>query len=45
MLPLTIDYYVRILDLVAWGAICTAGWDRRVMTTGAAPLLQTPPQF
>jgi NADH:quinone reductase (non-electrogenic) len=36
MLPLATDYYVTILDLGAWGAACTAGWDRRVMTTGAA---------
>lgn len=36
MLPLEIDYYVTILDLGSWGAVCTAGWDRRVATKGAA---------
>jgi hypothetical protein len=33
---LTIDRYVTILDLGVRGAVCTAGGDRRVMTTGAA---------
>jgi NADH:ubiquinone reductase (H+-translocating) len=36
MLPLKIDWYTTILDLGAWGAVCTAGWDRHVETTGAA---------
>jgi NADH:ubiquinone reductase (H+-translocating) len=36
MLPLEIGWYTTILDLGPWGAVCTAGWDRRVATTGAA---------
>lgn len=36
MLPLRIDWYTTILDLGPWGAVCTAGWDRRVATKGAA---------
>ena len=36
MLPLAIDWYTTILDLGPWGAVCTAGWDRRVATRGAA---------
>jgi NADH:ubiquinone reductase (H+-translocating) len=36
MLPLAIDWYTTILDLGPWGAVCTAGWDRHVATTGAA---------
>lgn len=36
MLPLNIDWYVTVLDLGAWGALYTEGWDRRVRTTGAA---------
>jgi NADH dehydrogenase len=36
MLPLTIDWYVTVLDLGAWGALYTTGWDRQVHTTGAA---------
>jgi NADH:ubiquinone reductase (H+-translocating) len=36
MLPLRIDWYTTILDLGPWGALCTAGWDRHVATTGAA---------
>jgi NADH:ubiquinone reductase (H+-translocating) len=35
MLPLKIDWYTTILDLGPWGAVCTAGWDRHVATTGA----------
>ena len=35
MLPLKIDWYTTILDLGPWGAVCTAGWDRHVVTTGA----------
>ena len=34
MLPLKIDWYTTILDLGPWGAVCTAGWDRHVVTTG-----------
>jgi NADH dehydrogenase len=36
MLPLRIDWYTTILDLGPWGAVYTEGWDRRVVTTGAA---------
>ena len=36
MLPLRIDWYTTILDLGPWGAVCTAGWDRHVATTGEA---------
>jgi NADH dehydrogenase len=36
MLPLRIDWYTTILDLGAWGAVCTAGWDRHVATIGEA---------
>jgi NADH:quinone reductase (non-electrogenic) len=36
MLPLTLDWYVTVLDLGAWGALYTTGWDRQVHTTGAA---------
>ena len=35
-LPLRIDWYTTILDLGPWGAVCTAGWDRHVATTGEA---------
>ena len=35
MLPLHIDWYVTVLDLGAWGALYTEGWDRKVRTTGA----------
>jgi NADH:quinone reductase (non-electrogenic) len=35
LLPLGIDWYVTVLDLGAWGALYTAGWDRRVLATGA----------
>ncbi|HXO89223.1 MAG TPA: FAD-dependent oxidoreductase [Stellaceae bacterium] len=34
MLPLRIDWYVTCLDLGAWGAVYTEGWDRRVVATG-----------
>jgi NADH dehydrogenase len=33
MLPLRIDWYVTVLDLGAWGALYTAGWDRQVVST------------
>ncbi len=36
MLPLRIDWYTTILDLGPWGAVCTEGWDRRVVSRGAA---------
>ena len=39
MLPLDIDWYVTVLDLGAWGALYTEGWDRQVRTTGAAAKL------
>jgi NADH dehydrogenase len=35
-LPLFIPAYVTILDLGAWGALYTEGWDRRVVSTGPA---------
>jgi NADH dehydrogenase len=31
MLPLRIDWYVTVLDLGAWGALYTEGWDRHVV--------------
>jgi NADH:ubiquinone reductase (H+-translocating) len=36
LLPLRIPWYVTVLDLGAWGAVYTAGWDRQVVTTGEA---------
>ena len=36
MLPLRIDWYVTVLDLGAWGALYTEGWDREVRTAGQA---------
>jgi NADH dehydrogenase len=39
MLPLEIGYYVTILDLGAWGALYTEGWDRRVSVAGPAAKL------
>jgi NADH:ubiquinone reductase (H+-translocating) len=35
MLPMNIDYYVTVLDLGAWGALYTRGWDRRLHSSGA----------
>jgi NADH:ubiquinone reductase (H+-translocating) len=35
LLPLELDWYVTVLDLGPWGALYTAGWDRRVLSTGA----------
>jgi NADH:ubiquinone reductase (H+-translocating) len=35
-LPLVIPSYVTILDLGAWGAVYTEGWDRHVVSSGAA---------
>jgi NADH:ubiquinone reductase (H+-translocating) len=36
MLPLRIPWYVTVLDLGSWGAVYTEGWDRHVVTKGAA---------
>lgn len=36
LLPLTIDWYVTVLDLGPWGAVYTEGWDRRVVAQRAA---------
>ncbi|HEX7382157.1 MAG TPA: FAD-dependent oxidoreductase [Nevskiaceae bacterium] len=36
MLPLRIDWYTTILDLGAWGAVYTEGWDRRVASRESA---------
>jgi len=35
MLPLIIDWYTTILDLGAWGAVYTEGWDRQVVARQA----------
>lgn len=35
-IPLEIGYYVTCLDLGAWGAVYTQGWDRQVQATGEA---------
>ncbi len=34
MLPLSIDWYVTVLDLGPWGAVYTNGWDRHVVAGG-----------
>ena len=36
MLALHIPWYVTVLDLGAWGAVYTEGWNRHVVTKGAA---------
>lgn len=36
MLPLVIEWYATVLDLGAWGALYTTGWDRCVHVAGAA---------
>ena len=36
MLPLRIEWYVTVLDLGAWGAVYTEGWDRHVVSKGKA---------
>ncbi|MGK9167553.1 NAD(P)/FAD-dependent oxidoreductase [Inquilinus limosus] len=36
LLPMRIDWYTTILDLGSWGAVYTEGWDRQVVTQGAA---------
>lgn len=35
MLKLRIDWYVTVLDLGAWGAVYTEGWQRRLIAQGA----------
>ena len=35
-LPLRIDWYTTILDLGPWGAVYTEGWDRQLVSQGAA---------
>jgi NADH dehydrogenase len=34
MLPLQVEWYVTVLDLGAWGALYTVGWDRQVFSSG-----------
>jgi NADH:ubiquinone reductase (H+-translocating) len=34
MLPLQINWYVTVLDLGAWGAVYTEGWNRHVVLQG-----------
>jgi len=36
LLPLHIDWYVTVLDLGPWGALYTAGRERRLLSSGAA---------
>ncbi|HEY7387322.1 MAG TPA: NAD(P)/FAD-dependent oxidoreductase [Bryobacteraceae bacterium] len=36
MRPLRIEWYVTILDLGPWGAVYTQGWERAVVSVGAA---------
>jgi NADH dehydrogenase len=36
MTPLRIDWYTTILDLGPWGAVYTEGWDRKLVSRGAA---------
>jgi NADH dehydrogenase len=36
VLPLRIDWYTTILDLGPWGAVYTEGWDRKLVSRGAA---------
>lgn len=36
MLPLSIDWYTTICDLGPWGAVYTEGWDRTLVSKGAA---------
>ena len=44
MLPLRIPWYVTVLDLGPAGAVYTEGWDRVVVSEGAAaPELQARP--
>jgi NADH dehydrogenase len=34
MKPLSIDWYVTVLDLGPWGAVYTEGWDRKLVAKG-----------
>src|SRR5262245_7882572 len=34
MIPLQIEWYVTVLDLGSWGALYTAGWDRKLLSSG-----------
>jgi NADH:ubiquinone reductase (H+-translocating) len=34
LMPLQIDWYVTVLDLGAWGALYTVGWDRQLLSSG-----------
>ncbi|MCT0213989.1 NAD(P)/FAD-dependent oxidoreductase [Synechococcus sp. CS-1324] len=36
LLPLQLADYVTVLDLGAWGALYTEGWERRLVSSGAA---------
>ena len=36
MLSLRVDWYTTIVDLGEWGAVYTSGWDRRLLSRGAA---------
>lgn len=36
LLPLRIEWYATVLDLGPWGAVYTEGWDRQVISQGAA---------
>lgn len=36
MLPLSIAWYTTILDLGPWGALYTEGWNRKLVSRGAA---------
>lgn len=36
LLPLRIDWYTTILDLGPWGAVYTEGWERKLVSQGAA---------
>ena len=36
LLAMDVNYYVTVLDLGAWGALYTTGWDRRLHSSGAA---------
>jgi NADH dehydrogenase len=36
MLPLEIAWYTTILDLGPWGALYTEGWNRKLVSSGAA---------
>ena len=36
VLPLRLDWYTTILDLGPWGAVYSEGWDRKLVSQGAA---------